>query len=85
MTLAVTNNPSSELAAAAEIHVDVLAGTERSVAATKSYTAELLALYLLFGRVRGAGQCPTQLPDLAERVLACDVEVSPSATGSLSG
>jgi glutamine---fructose-6-phosphate transaminase (isomerizing) len=72
LTLAVTNNPSSELAAAAEIHVDVLAGSERSVAATKSYTAELLALYLLFGQVRGAGQA-TRLPELGERVLACDV------------
>jgi glutamine---fructose-6-phosphate transaminase (isomerizing) len=72
LTVAVTNNPSSELAAAAEIHVDVLAGSERSVAATKSYTAELLALYLLFGQVRGAGHA-TRLPDLGERVLACDV------------
>jgi glucosamine--fructose-6-phosphate aminotransferase (isomerizing) len=72
LTLAVTNNPSSELAAAAEIHVDVLAGSERSVAATKSYTAELLALYLLFGRVRGVGHA-TRLPDLGERVLASDI------------
>jgi glutamine---fructose-6-phosphate transaminase (isomerizing) len=74
LTLAVTNNPSSEVAAAAEIHIDVLAGTERSVAATKSYTAELLALYLLFGHARGAdGRHPTHLPDLGERVLASDV------------
>src|SRR6516164_2950142 len=40
LSLAVTNNPSSELASAAEIHVDVLAGAEQSIAATKSYTAE---------------------------------------------
>src|ERR1041385_9056340 len=32
-TLAVTNNPSSPLAAAAELHVDVAAGPERAVAA----------------------------------------------------
>lgn len=75
LTLAVTNNPSSDLAAAAEIHIDVLAGTERSVAATKSYTAELLALYLLFGQGRGAdGLHTTHLPDLGERVLASDVD-----------
>jgi glucosamine--fructose-6-phosphate aminotransferase (isomerizing) len=71
LSLAVTNNPSSELASAAEIHVDVLAGAEQSIAATKSYTAELLALYLLFGRAR-AGHA-THLPDLAEHVLAADV------------
>src|SRR5262245_45675802 len=37
ITLAVTNSPGSPLAAAAEFHLDVLAGPERAVAATKSY------------------------------------------------
>jgi glucosamine--fructose-6-phosphate aminotransferase (isomerizing) len=48
-TVAVTNNVASELADAAEFVIDVGAGVERAVAATKSYTAELLALFLLFG------------------------------------
>ncbi len=74
LTLAVTNNANSDLATAAEIHVDVLAGTERSVAATKSYTAELLGLYLLFGRRDVDASDVTQLPGLGERVLACDVD-----------
>lgn len=47
LTVAVTNNPTSPLAEAAEFAVDVRAGVERAVAATKTYTAELLALYLL--------------------------------------
>jgi glucosamine--fructose-6-phosphate aminotransferase (isomerizing) len=73
MTVAVTNNPSSALATAAEIHVDVFAGPERAVAATKSYTSELLALYLLFDRVRGGdGRAAAALPDLGERVLQSD-------------
>ncbi len=55
LTVAVTNAPYSPLATAAEAHVDVRAGAERAVAATKSYTAELLALYLLLGGVRGSG------------------------------
>jgi glutamine---fructose-6-phosphate transaminase (isomerizing) len=46
-TLAVTNAPESPLATAADLQVDVRAGVERAVAATKSYTAELMALYLL--------------------------------------
>ncbi len=51
VTLAVTNNPDSELARAAELSADVQAGVERAVAATKTYTAELLALYLLVAAV----------------------------------
>jgi len=47
LTLAVTNNPQSPLAAAAELHLDVRAGVERAVAATKTYTATLLTLWLL--------------------------------------
>lgn len=47
LTVAVTNNPASALARAAEFSIDVRAGLERAVAATKTYTAELLALYLL--------------------------------------
>ena len=46
LTLAVTNNPSSPLAEAAALQVDIGAGPEQSVGATKSYTAQLLALYL---------------------------------------
>lgn len=53
LTLAVTNNPQSELARAAELSADVCAGTEQAVAATKTYTAELLALYLLIAAIAG--------------------------------
>jgi glucosamine--fructose-6-phosphate aminotransferase (isomerizing) len=78
LTLAVTNNPSSPLADAAELSIDVAAGHERAVAATKTYTAELFALLLLVEGVRaGDGRLPAEeraalaaLPDLAERVLA---------------
>jgi glutamine---fructose-6-phosphate transaminase (isomerizing) len=74
LTLAVTNNPNSALAAVAELHVDVFAGQEHSIAATKSYTAELLALYLLFDRARGGdGRHARPLPDLGARVLDCDI------------
>lgn len=47
LTVAITNNSDSALARAAEISVDIQAGAEHAVAATKTYTAELLALYLL--------------------------------------
>lgn len=74
LTLAVTNNPNSALTAAAELHLDVFAGQEQSIAATKSYTAEILALYLLFDRARGGdGRHARPLPDLGARVLDCDI------------
>jgi glucosamine--fructose-6-phosphate aminotransferase (isomerizing) len=86
-TLAVTNNPGSALASVAELHVDVAAGPERAVAATKTYTAELLALLMLVEGVRaGDGVLPSdvreavaELPELAERLLADDTAASLAA------
>src|SRR5436305_2598104 len=46
-TLAITNVPDSPLGQAAEFVLPIRAGTERSVAATKTYTTELLALAML--------------------------------------
>jgi glucosamine--fructose-6-phosphate aminotransferase (isomerizing) len=76
-TLAVTNNPDSPLAAAAELAVDVAAGHERAVAATKTYSAELLALLMLVEGVRaGDGALPAgerdalaALPALAQALI----------------
>ncbi|GGM44824.1 glutamine-fructose-6-phosphate transaminase [Micromonospora sonchi] len=78
LTLAVTNAPDSPLTQAAELSVDIAAGHERAVAATKTYTAELLALLLLVEGIRaGDGALPAEerhalaaLPELAARTLA---------------
>jgi glucosamine--fructose-6-phosphate aminotransferase (isomerizing) len=48
-TIAITNTPASELAAAAEHQLDLRAGEERAVAATKTYTASLTAVAMLVG------------------------------------
>ncbi|TQM03901.1 SIS domain-containing protein [Pseudonocardia kunmingensis] len=78
LTVAVTNDRASALARAAHAHVDVLAGPERSVAATKSYTAQLLALYLLLERVREVDgrAAAAPLPDLGDALLARRGEVT---------
>jgi glucosamine--fructose-6-phosphate aminotransferase (isomerizing) len=47
LTLAVTNEPSSPLSGAADHTLPLLAGPERAVAATKTYTTELFALAML--------------------------------------
>lgn len=77
ITLAVTNNPSSPLAGVSEFHIDVLAGAERALPATKTYTAELLALYLLVEGLRGSDgtHAAKALPELAESLLARRDEV----------
>jgi glucosamine--fructose-6-phosphate aminotransferase (isomerizing) len=43
-TLAITNDPSSPLAATADHVIDLAAGPERAIAATKTYTTSLLAI-----------------------------------------
>lgn len=76
ITLAVTNNPGSPLAAVSEFHIDVLAGPEKALPATKTYTAELLALYLFVEGLRGGdGSAAKVLPELAEQILARQDEV----------
>jgi glutamine---fructose-6-phosphate transaminase (isomerizing) len=74
LTLAVTNAPGSALAGAAELHLDLDAGRERAVAATKTYTAELLALLMLVSAVEGPLVEPG-LPDLAHDLLADNTAV----------
>ncbi len=47
LTLAITNAAASPLAQAADLSLDIMAGAERSVAATKSYSAQLFTLAML--------------------------------------
>ncbi len=71
LTVSVTNAAGSALADAAARNLDVLAGPERAVAATKSYTAQLLALYLLIDAVAGGDGSPARdLPEAAAETLS---------------
>jgi glucosamine--fructose-6-phosphate aminotransferase (isomerizing) len=54
-TVAVTNEPESELASAAEAVLPLAAGPERAVAATKTYLNQLGALALLAAHLAGRG------------------------------
>jgi len=64
LTVAVTNDPSSPLAGAAEFSLDVCAGPELAVTATKTYTAELLALHQLL-----VGTDASAVPEACARTL----------------
>ncbi|MFB7554432.1 SIS domain-containing protein [Streptomyces brevispora] len=81
VTLAVTNNPDSPLVAVSEYHIDVLAGPEKALPATKTYTASLLSLYLFVEGLRGGdGAAAAILPELAEAILARGDEVKALAS-----
>jgi glucosamine--fructose-6-phosphate aminotransferase (isomerizing) len=75
LTVAVTNTPTSPLSDAAELSVDIGAGAELAVAATKTYTATLLSLYLLVDAIRGgSGAAVANLGELAATALAAPIE-----------
>jgi glucosamine--fructose-6-phosphate aminotransferase (isomerizing) len=52
-TLAITNDPGSRLAAAAELVLPTGAGAELAIAATKTYTSQLLAVAMLSAAMAG--------------------------------
>jgi glucosamine--fructose-6-phosphate aminotransferase (isomerizing) len=82
-TLAVTNDPTSPLAKAADQVVDLAAGPERAVAATKTYTAELAAVALC--SLAMAGDDPAALdplPGAIAEVLAAEQQIA-AAVGPL--
>jgi glutamine---fructose-6-phosphate transaminase (isomerizing) len=53
LTVAVTNEPDSELAAAAECLIELEAGSEKAVAATKTYVAEIAVIAMLSAALSG--------------------------------
>src|SRR5258708_27580933 len=71
LTLAVTNVAGSPVNRASELDLDVLAGPELALPATKTYTAELLTLWLLVDALRGGdGSAAQAVPEPAGSVLA---------------
>lgn len=73
-TLALTNTDDSPLAQAAQAHLPLRARRERAVAATKTYTAELLNLWLLVDAWAGGnGRGADEIPDLAAEAVHADV------------
>jgi glutamine---fructose-6-phosphate transaminase (isomerizing) len=83
-TVAVTNQPDSELASAAESVLPLSAGPEQSVAATKTYTNSVAAIALLAAHVAGrGGEYSTALATVADQldrlIAALEPEVAAMA------
>lgn len=78
-TVAITNDPGSDLAAAAEHVIDIGAGPELATAATKTYSLSLLAVAMLVaaleggtgfgGDARSRTSALASLPDAMRRAL----------------
>ena len=71
-TLAITNNPESPMASLADRHLDIGAGPELAVAATKSYTAQLMAVAALSAALEGSEghhEALSQVSDVVARTL----------------
>ena len=69
--VAVTNAPYSQLTRIADVVVPVGAGSEICVAATKSYTGQIAALYLIAGTLAGidASEKLLKIPKLCKETL----------------
>ncbi|HLK64424.1 MAG TPA: SIS domain-containing protein [Bryobacteraceae bacterium] len=77
VTVGITNEPQSTMSHLAEHTLLARAGHELSVAATKTYTCQLLALYLLASALGGPVDLDVleRLPDWVERVLELEERV----------
>lgn len=83
LTLAITNDSDSPLADAAELVIETVAGPERAVAATKTYTTQLTAIAMLSVALTGdAEQCEYlgRLPSLVEDALKLDETIKDAAS-----
>lgn len=81
-TVAITNDPDSDLARQADLALITAAGGERAVPATKTYTAQLTALAVLadaLGPEPGLEQDLRRLPGSIEAALSAGSDVDSAA------
>lgn len=79
LTLAITNLPDSPLARAADFVLEIQAGPEKAVAATKTYTSELLSIAMLSAALSGSNERWNELalvPEWARHVLNLDDRIA---------
>src|SRR5512138_1004011 len=66
LTLAITNEPDSPLGKAADLVLDIQAGVEKAVAATKTYTTELMAIAMISAALSNSEERWKELASVAE-------------------
>jgi glucosamine--fructose-6-phosphate aminotransferase (isomerizing) len=70
LTAVITNAPQSDLARRGDVVIPIHAGEERAVAATKSYTGQLLAIAMLSAQLAGDGESLSSLRETPQAVAA---------------
>lgn len=79
LTAAITNAADSDLAQEADHTINLQAGVERSIAASKTYTSELAAIALLSAHLKhdqGMLEVLRQVPQVVATTLSMNSEVS---------
>lgn len=79
LTLAITNITDSPLARAADFVLDIQAGEEKAVAATKTYTTELMAIAMLSAALSHSNEHWNELSSVSKwagQTLALDNEIA---------
>ena len=78
VTVGITNEPRSAMARLTDHVLPVRAGKEKSVAATKTYTGQLLLLYLLAAALGGSVQADhlNRVPDWVAAVLRSEGQIA---------
>lgn len=79
LTAAITNFPDSDLGQQADYVVNLHAGLERSIAATKTYTSELAAIALLSATLaqnQEMHKALSQIPETVTATLALDRDIA---------
>jgi len=79
LTLAITNEVNSPLAQTADLVLDIQAGAEKAVAATKTYTTELMALAMISTALSNSKEHWQELASVAkwaEQALALDERIA---------
>jgi glutamine---fructose-6-phosphate transaminase (isomerizing) len=82
LTLAITNVPDSPLAKTADFVLDIQAGSEKAVAATKTYTTELMSIAMLSAALGNSEERWSELASVskwAEQTLALDPQIEQMA------
>lgn len=82
LTLAITNMPNSPLAKTADFVLDIHAGDEKAVAATKTYTTELMAIAMISAALSNSDTYWNELASVskwAEQALALDARIAQMA------
>jgi len=82
LTISVTNGSDSPLAKSADMVLDIQAGVEKAVAATKTYTSELMSLAMISAALSGeekSWQDLSMVPAWIEQILLQDEAIAKMA------